>query len=167
MSDSLQSCGLQPTRLFCPWNSPGKNPGVGCYALLQGIALTQGSNPRLISAALAGGFFTTSAPWEAFTPVYLQLFVFIVCLSINTFIYFQLIWFLCFKCFFCQQQINQDLPFVSILSILILLIGTSVYFLFLLTSYYQFKTISICSASQFPQVGSQGTAAGLLKSLIG
>ena len=24
------------TRLFCPWNSPGKNTGVGCHALLQG-----------------------------------------------------------------------------------------------------------------------------------
>ena len=35
----------------------------GCHALLQGIFLTQGSN--LMSPALAGGFFTTSATWEA------------------------------------------------------------------------------------------------------
>ena len=28
--------GLQPARLFCPWNSPGKNIGVDCYYLLQG-----------------------------------------------------------------------------------------------------------------------------------
>ena len=27
----------QPTRLPCPWDSPGKNTGVGCHALLQGI----------------------------------------------------------------------------------------------------------------------------------
>ena len=27
--------GLQPTRLLCPWNSPGKNIGVGCHFLLQ------------------------------------------------------------------------------------------------------------------------------------
>ena len=26
-----------PARLFCPWNSPGKNTGVGCLSLLQGI----------------------------------------------------------------------------------------------------------------------------------
>ena len=26
-----------PTRLSCPWDSPGKNTGVGCHALLQGI----------------------------------------------------------------------------------------------------------------------------------
>ena len=29
-------------------DSPGKNTGVGCYALLQGIFLTQGSNPHLL-----------------------------------------------------------------------------------------------------------------------
>ena len=27
-----------------PWDSPGKNTGVGCHALLQGIFPTQGSN---------------------------------------------------------------------------------------------------------------------------
>ena len=27
---------LQPTRLLCPWNSPGKNTGMGCHSLLQG-----------------------------------------------------------------------------------------------------------------------------------
>ena len=40
--------GLQPTRLLCPWDSPGKNTGVGCHFLLQGIFLTQGSNPSLL-----------------------------------------------------------------------------------------------------------------------
>ena len=39
--------GLWPTRLLCPWDSPGKNTGVGCHALLHGIFLTQGSNSRL------------------------------------------------------------------------------------------------------------------------
>ena len=34
-------------RLYCPWNSPGKNIGVGYYALLQEIFLTQGSNLHL------------------------------------------------------------------------------------------------------------------------
>ena len=47
MSDSLRPHGLLPIRLLCPWNSPGKNTGVGCQALLQGIFLTQGSNPGL------------------------------------------------------------------------------------------------------------------------
>ena len=35
MSDSVQPHGLQPTRLFRPWDSPGKNTGVGCHFLLQ------------------------------------------------------------------------------------------------------------------------------------
>ena len=74
---SLQPRGLYPTRLLCPWDSPGKNTGVGhvwqkplqyckvislqlikikekkkntgvgCHFLLQGIFPTQGLNPGL------------------------------------------------------------------------------------------------------------------------
>ena len=36
------------SRLLCPCSSPGKNTGVGCHALLQGIFPTQGSNPCLL-----------------------------------------------------------------------------------------------------------------------
>ena len=39
-SDSLRPYGLQPARLLCPWDSPGKNTGVGCHFLLQGIFST-------------------------------------------------------------------------------------------------------------------------------
>ena len=35
---------LPPARLLCPWESPGKNPGVDCHILLQGVFLTQGLN---------------------------------------------------------------------------------------------------------------------------
>ena len=35
----------KPTRLLCPWNSLGKNTRGGSHSLLQGIFLTQGSNP--------------------------------------------------------------------------------------------------------------------------
>ena len=43
------------------WDSWGKNTGVGCHALFQGIFLIQGLNPCLfIAPALAGRFFTTS-----------------------------------------------------------------------------------------------------------
>ena len=44
ISNSLWSHGLYPTRVLCPWNSPGMNTGVGCHSLLQRIFLTQGSN---------------------------------------------------------------------------------------------------------------------------
>ena len=38
----------EPTRLLCPWDFSGKNTGVGCHFLLQGILLTQGSNLHLL-----------------------------------------------------------------------------------------------------------------------
>ena len=44
----LQSRGLQPAGLLCPWDFPGKSTGVGCHFLHQGIFLTQGWNPRLL-----------------------------------------------------------------------------------------------------------------------
>ena len=44
----LATLGRQPTRLLCPWDSPGKNTGVGCHFLLQEIFLTQGLNLPLL-----------------------------------------------------------------------------------------------------------------------
>ena len=35
MPDSSRFLGLQPTRLLCPWDFPGKSIGVGCHCLLQ------------------------------------------------------------------------------------------------------------------------------------
>ena len=46
-SKSLGPHRLLPVRLLCPWNSPGKNTGEKSHSLLQGIFLTQGSNPGL------------------------------------------------------------------------------------------------------------------------
>ena len=43
-----QSHAQQPTRLLCPWDSPGKNTAVGCHALLKRIFPTQGLNPYLL-----------------------------------------------------------------------------------------------------------------------
>ena len=49
VSDSLQPMDcMQPSRLLCPWNFPGKNTGVGFHFLLQRIFLTQGSNLCLL-----------------------------------------------------------------------------------------------------------------------
>ena len=36
-------------RLLCPWDSLGKNTGVGCHALLHGIFPIHGSNPCLLN----------------------------------------------------------------------------------------------------------------------
>ena len=35
VSDSSRPHGLQPTRLLCPWDFPGKSTGVGCHCLLR------------------------------------------------------------------------------------------------------------------------------------
>ena len=41
--NSLRPHGLQPTRLLCAWDFPGKDPGVGCHFHPQGTFPTQGS----------------------------------------------------------------------------------------------------------------------------
>ena len=46
--NSLWPYGLYSARLLCPWDSPGKNTGVGCHALFQGIFPTQGLNTCLL-----------------------------------------------------------------------------------------------------------------------
>ena len=35
---------MEPNKLLCPWDFPGRDIGVGCHALFQGIVPTQGSN---------------------------------------------------------------------------------------------------------------------------
>ena len=67
---SLQLCPTLCDSMDCspPGSSvhgdfPGKNTGVGCHALLQGIFRTQGLNLHLlVLPALAGGFFPSELP---------------------------------------------------------------------------------------------------------
>ena len=47
MSDSQDSLDCSPP-VSCPWNSPGKNTGVGCHFLFQRIFPIQESNPGLL-----------------------------------------------------------------------------------------------------------------------
>ena len=51
MFNSLRPRGLEPSRLLCPWDSPGKNTGVGCHFFLQGDLPDPGIKPA--SAELA------------------------------------------------------------------------------------------------------------------
>ena len=56
MSNSSRPRGLQPTRLLCPWDFPGKCTGVGCHCLLPNNAITEikntleGTNSRITEA---------------------------------------------------------------------------------------------------------------------
>ena len=64
VSNFLQPHGLWdpmwPTRLLCPWNSPGRNTGVGCHFLLQGIFPGPGIKPR--SPTLKANSLPTEPP---------------------------------------------------------------------------------------------------------
>ena len=60
-SCSVVSDSLWPHGLYCLWNSPGQNTGVGSCSLLQGILPSQGSNPGRI----VGDSFTSWATREA------------------------------------------------------------------------------------------------------
>ena len=48
MSDPFRPHELSPSHLICPWDFSGKNSGVGCCSLLQGIFPTQGMNTGLL-----------------------------------------------------------------------------------------------------------------------
>ena len=67
MSDSSQPHGLEPIRLLCPWNFPGKSTGVVCHVLLQGIFLTQGSNPGLLHCRQMLPCEPPGKPWPEMT----------------------------------------------------------------------------------------------------
>ena len=64
MANSLRCHGLQPARLLCPFDSPGKNTGVGCHCLLPGHLPDPGIEPT--SPALVGGSFSTELPLVKF-----------------------------------------------------------------------------------------------------
>ena len=62
VSDSLQPFGLQPTRLFCPWDFSSRSVGVGCHLPPPGESSLP-RDPTHISwvSSIAGRFFTQGA----------------------------------------------------------------------------------------------------------
>ena len=71
---TLRPNGLYPTSLLCPWDSPGKNTGMGCHSLLQKIFPTQGSNPV---SFIAGKFFSHHVTCKYFLPCSRSSFYFV------------------------------------------------------------------------------------------
>ena len=57
-TDSVQPQSWQPTRLLHPWDSPGKNTGVGCHFLLQCMKVKSESE-------VAQCFRLLATPWTA------------------------------------------------------------------------------------------------------
>ena len=64
MSDSVRPQRWQPTRLPRPWDSPGKNTGVGCHFLLQCMKVK--SEREVLSHVwlLATPWTTLLHPWD-------------------------------------------------------------------------------------------------------
>ena len=58
MSDSVRPHRRQPTRLPRPWDSPGKNTGVGCHFLLQCMTVKSGSE-------VLSRVWLLATPWTA------------------------------------------------------------------------------------------------------
>ena len=67
VSDSLRPHGMWPNRFLHPWDSPGKNPGVGCHFLLQGNLPKLGIEPR--SPVLQADALISEPPGK---PMYIQ-----------------------------------------------------------------------------------------------
>ena len=78
MSDSVRRHRWQPTRLPCPWDSPGKNTGVGCHFLVQCMKVNSESEvaqscptPRdpmdrsLLGSSVHGIFQARALEWVA------------------------------------------------------------------------------------------------------
>ena len=63
VSDSVRPHRRQPTRLPCPWDSPGKNAGAGCHFLLQCMKVKSESE-------VAQSFPTLSNPMDCSPPVF-------------------------------------------------------------------------------------------------
>ena len=61
VSDSVRPHRQQPTRLPCPWDSPGKNAGVGCHLLLQCMKVKSESE-------VAQSYLTLSDPMDCSLP---------------------------------------------------------------------------------------------------
>ena len=76
VSDSVRPHGLEPARLLCPRDFPGKDTGVGCHSLSRGSAQPGDEPECLTSPALAGRFFTTAPPGKPPLCHYLCLYLF-------------------------------------------------------------------------------------------
>ena len=53
VSNAVRPHGLQPTRLLCPWDFPGKSTGVGCHCLLQVTSLLTRTFKKSFSLSLS------------------------------------------------------------------------------------------------------------------
>ena len=99
--NSLRPNGLYPARLLCPWDSAGKNTGVSCHFLLQGIFPIQGPNSHLLCFLhWQAGSFPLAPPEKPPVTSWVTSWVnFLICHI--CFFYF------CFLCIECPTMPNE------------------------------------------------------------
>ena len=107
-----QWCPTLCDPMVCPWNSPGKNTGVGCHSLLQGIFATQGLNPGLLHCGqILYHLSNQGSPWAVYA------YSFSLCILF----FFFPAWNLCY----CMQTFSncgeQGLLLVAVCGLLIAL----------------------------------------------
>ena len=85
MSDSVRLHRQQPTKLPRPWDSPGKNTGVGCHFLLQCMKVKSLSHARLLATPWTAAYetppsmgFSRQEYWSGL-PLHLMLFELKIC----------------------------------------------------------------------------------------
>ena len=118
MSDSVRPHRGQPTRLPCPWDSPGKNTGVGCHFLLQCmkvksesevaqscLTLSDPMDCSLLGSSVHGIFQARVLEWGAIAfSILCIVFFFNLCsisIVIPSFIFILYVYFL-YKFSFCN-----------------------------------------------------------------
>ena len=74
VSDSVRPHGLQLTRLLCPWNSPGKNTGVGSHPFHQGTLPNPGIKSG--SPSLQAAFLPSEPPGKPNLTLSLNIYYF-------------------------------------------------------------------------------------------
>ena len=63
MSESSRPHGLQPTRLLCLWDFPGKSTGVGCHCLLRTDMLTRANTKHWNKRRTQPTFHSSPDSW--------------------------------------------------------------------------------------------------------
>ena len=94
MSDSVRHHTWQPTRLSYPWDSPGKNTGVGCHFLLQCVKVKSLSRVRLLATPWTAAYqappsmgFSRQKYWSGVplpSPIYLPTYLYLFLTTIST-----------------------------------------------------------------------------------
>ena len=117
LSTSLQLHRLQPSRLLCPWNFPGKNIRVGCHALLQGNFPTWGSDPHLLHLLncrwilyplIHLGSPSVCVYIETHTYIYIHIYIFLLVVILNGTSSYQTLSLTSFSNFPFSYEVQQD-----------------------------------------------------------